>query len=96
MILDKVKLVLRIDDTILDEDIQETIDAAMADLKLCGVLESKIVETDMLILRAIKTFCKAEYSSDDKEYARYSESYAMIRNHLTMSIDYNSIPVVVV
>jgi len=43
-----------------------------------------------LILRAVKTFCKAEYSSDDKEAARYRQSYEMLRNHLTMSIDYNT------
>lgn len=92
--LDKVKLVLRIDDTVLDEDIQDTINAAMADLKLCGVLESKIVETDTLILRAVKTFCKAEYSSDDKEAARYRESYEMLRNHLSMSVDYNTAVIV--
>jgi len=96
MILDKVKLTLRIDDTILNEDIQDTINAAMADLKLSGVLGSKIIETDALILRAIKTYCKAEYSSDAKEAERYSESYAMLRNHLSMSIDYNVIPVVIV
>jgi len=96
MVLEKVKLVLRIDDTILDADIQDTINAAMADLKLCGVLESKIVETDTLILRAIKTYCKAEYSSDAKEAERYSESYAMLRNHLSMSVDYNVVPVVIV
>lgn len=93
MILDKVKLVLRIDDTVLDEDIQDTINAAMADIKLCGVLESKIVETDTLILRAIKTFCKAEYSSDEKEADRYRQSYEMLRNHLSMSIDYNTVVV---
>ena len=93
---DKIKLVLRIDDNTFDEDIQDTIDSAMADLKLCGVLESKIVETDTLILRAIKTFCKAEYSSDDKESNRYRQSYEMLRNHLSMSVDYNVEPVVVI
>jgi len=88
MLIDKVKLVLKFDDSILDEDIQDTINAAKADLKLCGILESKIVETDTLILRAIKIFCKAEYSTDDKESNRYKESYEMIKNHLSMSIDY--------
>ena len=94
--LDKIKLILRIDDNILDEDIQETIDAAKADLKLSGVAESKIIDTDSLILRAIKTYCKAEYSTNEKESIRYMDSYFMIRNHLTMSIDYNVEVVVVV
>lgn len=63
MILDKIKLALRIDDDDLDEEIQDSIDAAKADLKLSGILESKIVETDPLIIRAIKTFCKCEFSN---------------------------------
>ncbi|HBM74712.1 MAG TPA: DNA-packaging protein [Clostridiaceae bacterium] len=88
MLIDKIKLALRIDDNSLDEDIQDTIDAAIADLRLCGILESKIVETDPLILRAIKTFCKAEFSVDEKEAERYRESYDMIRNHLALSMDY--------
>lgn len=86
--LEKIKLALRIDDDSLDEEIQDTIDAAKADLKLSGVLESKIVETDPLILRAIKTFCKHEFSTDDKEADRYKESYEMIKVHLSLSIDY--------
>lgn len=90
MLLDKVKLALRIDDIDLDDDIQDTIDAATADLKLCGILENKITETDPLILRAIKTFCKAEFSTDVNEAERYKESYAMIRNHLALSIDYTT------
>ena len=87
--LDKIKLILRIDDNIQDEDIQETIEAAEADLQLCGVDKSRIVDTNPLILRAIKTYCKAEYSTDGKESSRYMDSYCMIRNHLSMSIDYN-------
>ena len=94
--IDKIKLALRIDDSILDEDIQDTITAAKADLKLCGVAESKIVDTDTLILRAVKTCCKAEYSTNEKESTRYMESYFMIRNHLSMSIDYNVEVVVVI
>jgi len=90
MLLEKVKLSLRFDDTVLDTDIQDTIDAAIADLILCGVLESKIVDTDPLIIRTVKIFCKAEYSSDDKESTRYRESYEMLRDHLSLSIDYNT------
>lgn len=88
--LEKVKLALRIDDDSLDEDIQDTINAAISDMKLCGVAGSKIVETDPLILRAVKVFCKAEFSSDDKEADRYKESYERLRDHLTMSLDYNT------
>ena len=88
--LEKVKMALRFDDNNLDEEIQDSIDAAIADLKLCGVVESKIVITDPLIIRAIKTFCKSEFSSDEREANRYRYSYEMLRDHLTMSIDYNT------
>jgi uncharacterized phage protein (predicted DNA packaging) len=87
-ILDKVKLSLKVDDTTQDTDIQDTIDAAKADLKLSGVLESKIVDTDPLIIRAVKTYCKAEYSSDDREATRFKESYNSLKAHLSLSQDY--------
>lgn len=87
-LIDKVKLALRIDDNSLDEDIQDSINAAQADLKLSGILESKIVETDALIVRAVKVFCKAEFSTDDGESARYKDSYEMLKTHLCLSSDY--------
>lgn len=86
--LDKIKLALRVDSDDLDDEIQDTIDAAKADLKLSGVLESKIIDTDSLILRAIKIYCKAEFSTDDKESTRYYDSYNMLKNHLCLSQDY--------
>ncbi|KZL94363.1 head-tail connector protein [Clostridium magnum] len=90
MLLNKIKLSLRVDDTDLDEDIQDAIDAAVADLQLSGIIKSKIVDTDPLIVRAIKTFCKAEFSSDDKEANRYRECYDMLKTHLSLSTDYNT------
>lgn len=86
--LEKIKLALRMDLSVLDGDIQDTIDAAKADLKLCGILEGKIVDNDPLIIRAVKTYCKYEFSSDDKESAKYKEAYEMLRDHLALSIDY--------
>jgi uncharacterized phage protein (predicted DNA packaging) len=88
MLLAKIKQSLRIDDDSLDEDIQDTIDAALADLKLSGVIESRLDETDPLIIRAVKTFCKAEFSFDDREANRYRDSYGMLKNHLSLSSDY--------
>ncbi|WP_251861964.1 head-tail connector protein [Clostridium sp. Marseille-Q2269] len=89
--LEKIKLVLRFDDDEFDGDIGETIEAAKADLELCGVDKNKINETDPLILRAIKTFCKAEFSTDIKEAERYRKSYESIRDHMTLSKDYTEV-----
>lgn len=89
--LDKIKLGLRIDSNDLDDEIQDSINAAKADLKLCGVLEEKIDDTDSLILRAIKVYCKAEFSTDNSEFERYRKSYDMLKEHLCLSIDYTEV-----
>lgn len=86
--LDKIKKTLRIDGTELDEEVQDLIDAAKADLKLSGILENKIIDTDPLIIRAITTYCKANFSSDNHEAERYQQSYEMIKSHLSLSQEY--------
>lgn len=88
--LEKIKLALRVDSNDLDEEIQDTIDAAKADLILSGIPKNKVVETDILILRAIKIYCKAEFSTDDKESTRYTNSYNMLKIHLCLSQEYTS------
>jgi hypothetical protein len=87
-LLDSIKLVIRVDGTMLDSDIQDTINACKADLKLAGIIEEKILESDPIILRTIKLFCKSEYSSNENESARFREAYQALRNHLALSIDY--------
>ena len=89
MIIDKIKTALRMDCDDLDEDIQDTIEAAKSDLILSGVKEAKITEDDPLILRAIKVFCKAEFSSDNVESNRFRKSYEMLRDHLSLSTEYS-------
>lgn len=86
--LEKIKLSLRVDSDDLDEEIQDTIDACKADLKLSGVLESKILGGDSLILRAVKVFCKSEFSTDDREAERYRKSFQMLKDHLCLSVEY--------
>lgn len=86
--LEKIKLALRIDSDDLDEEIKDSIDAAKSDLKLSGVQEDKIDDSDSLIVRAIKVYCKAEMSTDNVEAERYRKSYEMLRDHLCLSVDY--------
>lgn len=88
MLLDKIKVALRIDGNDLDEEIFDLILAAKADLKLSGVLETKIVDTDPLIIRAITTYCKANFGYDIPDAERYQQSYEMIKNHLSLSQEY--------
>ena len=88
MLLDDVKLALRISNTSYNSEITDLIDQAKADIKLVGVLESKIIDTDILIKRAIITYCKANFGWNNADAQRLQQSYEAIRNHLSMSIEY--------
>ena len=88
--LDKVKIALRISalTTTFDTEVQDLIDAAKADLELSGV--KVIVETDVLVIRAINTYCKANFGWDNPEAERLQKAYDSIKAHLSSSADYNT------
>lgn len=72
--LEKVKLALRIVTTAFDSEINDLIDAALADLGLAGV--ENLVQTDPLVIRAVTTYCKAYFGSpEDGEYDRLKAAY---------------------
>lgn len=90
-LLEAVKIALRVDGTALDDDINDSILACRADLKLSGVTATLSgSSTDALITRAVKLFCRAEYSSDDKESTRYRNAFEALKIHLTLSSDYTT------
>lgn len=70
--LEKVKLALRIKTTAFDNEIEDLIAAALADLGIAGVVE--LEETDPLIIRAVITYCKAHFGEPD-EYDRLKAAY---------------------
>ena len=87
----KIKNNIRISHTKLDEDVTDTIQAALADLKVCGV---KIPQTedaqelDPLVLNAVKLYCKAEYTDDPAKAATYMERYNALKASLMMAEGY--------
>lgn len=84
---DDVANVLREDES--NTEILDLIDAAKADLKLSGVVERKIIESDMLIKRAINLYCKAHYAYDDPKISeRFENAYICLKNHLCLSTEY--------
>ena len=90
-LLSKIKTSLRISHTALDEDVQDTIDACLADLKVCGVQESKLavsVDMDPLVLNAVKLYCKKEYTDDPVKAARYQGGYDALKSCLMMAEGY--------
>lgn len=84
--LAKIKTSLRIRHDVLDEDIQSDIDAARADLKLCGVVYA--ADDDPLIFNAVKLYCRALYSDDPNKGAEYLRRYAALKSCLMMAEGY--------
>lgn len=80
--LDKVKLALRISTSAFDDEIAGLIKAAEADLEIAGV--TTIEEEDPLIVRAVTTYCKANFGESDqydKLKASYDEQKAQLATH---------------
>ena len=90
-LLAKVKTSLRISHTALDTDVADNIEACINDLRVCGILGSKLdttQELDPLILNAVKLYCKAEYTDDPAKAARFQQSYDALKSCLMMAEGY--------
>lgn len=87
--LEEVKTALRVRNNIFNSEIQDLIDAARADLALSGVSKEKTeLDTDPLITRAVKTYCKAHFGYDNPEAERFEKSYQKLKEHLSLAGDY--------
>lgn len=84
-ILDDAKLALRIKNTAFDAEIQDLIDAAIAQLKLDGVDNAKAVTTDPLIKRAVLVYVKANFGFDNPDAEKLMASFESIKTRLTLS-----------
>lgn len=83
--LDKIKLALRITTAAFDTEIEDLISAALADLGLAGI--AKLDETDPLILRAVTTYCRANFGSPD-DYDRLKAAYDEQKAQLQVATGY--------
>lgn len=89
--LESVKKALRISvtNTSFDSEIEELIAAARDDLRLSGVLDSKVNDDeDSLIKRAITVYAKANFGFDNPDAVRLQNSYESLKAHLTLSQEY--------
>ena len=84
--LGAVKLALRITTAYFDNEITDLIDAAQADLTLCGVDAAK---DDPLIKRAVVLYCKANFGADENA-GRYQQSYDMLKGSMMIAGDYRA------
>ena len=87
-LLNKVKTNLRISHSKLDDDVADSIEACLRDLKVCGVQDPDV--TDPLILNAIKLFCKVAYTDDTGKAATYQERYDALKSCLMMAEGYRT------
>lgn len=85
--LEKVKLTLRITTDAFDGEIQDLIDAALADLGIAGV--TTITETDPLIVRAVTTFCRVNFGQPD-DYDKLKYSYDEQKAQLQVATGYTN------
>lgn len=86
-ILERVKLALRISTNKFDADIQDLIDAAIADLLLTDITQAS--EDDPLVRRAIITYARAHFGiPEPAEYKRLKEAYDEQKAQLLMHSDY--------
>lgn len=84
--LDKVKLALRISHSKLDEDIKDSIDSCLADLRVHGIVHAD--DSDPLILNAVKLWCRSVYTDDTAKAAEYMSRYVGQRDYLKAAKGY--------
>ena len=70
-----------------NEEIEQTVDACLLDLKNSGV-ENRDT-TDALIQQAIKLYCKAQFGYNDMG-DKFQKSYEFLKAALALSGDYNT------
>lgn len=84
--IQKLKTNKRFSHSLLDDEINDQIEACLADLKVCGIAEPD--ETDALILAALKLWFRANFTSDTDEAAKYIDRYNAQKACLMMAEGY--------
>lgn len=83
--LDKVKLALRITTDAFDEELNDLIKAAKADLGIAGVVVPQSI--DPIVTRAIITYCKMSFGLPE-DYDRLKRSYDEQKAQLSNATGY--------
>lgn len=87
MMLEKVKLALRITTDAFDSELNDLIEAAKIDMGIAGVVVPD--ELDLIISRAIVTYCKLNFGEPD-DYDRLKASYDEQKAQLSMATGYTT------
>lgn len=84
--IEKVKKALRLTTDAFDNDLQDLIEEAAADLGIAGVTQAQ--QTDPLIRRAVITYCKLHFGDHQEDADRLKESYDEQKKQLSMATGY--------
>ena len=92
-LLDSVKVACRVASTAYDDELNELIDAALADLGIVDIRAGLLNRTDTapLITQAVKTYCRIHFPYDGMDEAtleRLKASYDEQKAQLLMSSAY--------
>lgn len=87
--LEKIKLALRITTDAFDDELNDLINAGLADLGIAGVDGASVNVGDPLVLRAITTYCRMHFGAPD-EYDRLKASYDEQKAQLSMATNYTT------
>lgn len=86
-LLDEMRAAVRVMSDMTDDEIQTWIDAAIADMRRCGVLPELLVEESLspLAKSAVTNYVRANYGLDNSESTRFHESYNLTVTNLMNS-----------
>lgn len=88
-LLERAKLALRVSTDKFNTDIQDLIDAAVADLQVTDIFNAD--PDDVLIRRAVITFCRMHFGiPEPAEYNRLKQSYDEQKAQLSMHTGYTN------
>ena len=82
MLIDSVKSALRITTSDMDDDIKDLISAAKADLRISGV--KIILDTDPLVIQAVKLYCKAHFGDNDSNN-KFLNAYQALKISMSLA-----------
>jgi hypothetical protein len=86
-IIERVKGAMRIVDDEFNEEVEDLIAAALADLGIAGVDGERALITDPLVYRAVVTYCRMNFGTPD-DYDRLKRSYDEQKAQLQMASGY--------
>lgn len=85
--LERVKMALRLSSDAFDDELNDLIAAAEADLGIAGVSEAE--ETDPLIIRSVITYCRMNFG-EPADYDRLKASYDEQKAQMSMASGYTA------